>query len=185
ATTGRRRLGIVSDVRVRRFFRQFRLDPEDRAWVFGLTLRGGMVACVGGGLLSDRIINWTRSRKWGRRLSAMVGSIFAGLAFLLVPWVEGAWPLAMVFGAAFFCNDLTMGPAWAACADIGERYAGTLSGSMNMIGAFAGAGGMALAGLLLEAQEYEALFLIFACSYAGAALCWLAVDVTRPLAQRP
>ena len=26
-----------------------------------------------------------------------------------------------------------MGPAWAAASDIGERYAGTLAGAMNMI----------------------------------------------------
>ena len=28
----------------------------------------------------------------------------------------------------------------------------------------------------------EVTFLVFACSYALAALCWLAVDVTKPLA---
>jgi hypothetical protein len=28
------------------------------------------------------------------------------------------------------------------------------------------------------------LFLAFACSYALAALCWLAVDVTKPLVPR-
>lgn len=36
-------------------------------------------------------------------------------------------------------TDLTMGPAWAACWDIGRRYAAIVAGCMNMIGAVGGA----------------------------------------------
>ena len=35
------------------------------------------------------------------------------------------WVLAALLSLTFFCNDLAMGPAWACCADIGERDAGT------------------------------------------------------------
>ena len=74
-----------------------------------------------------------------------------------------------------------MGPAWAACADIGERYAGTLSGTMNMIGAFAGAAGTALAGYLFRHEQPGLVFLIFAGVYVLASLCWLGVDVRKRL----
>jgi hypothetical protein len=74
-----------------------------------------------------------------------------------------------------------MGPSWASCADVGERYAGTLSGAMNMTGAFAGAAGMAFAGFCFHRGLDEKVFIVFACSYALASLCWLAVDVTKPL----
>ena len=84
--------------------------------------------------------------------------------------------------ATFFFNDLTMGPAWASCADIGERYAGTLSGAMNMIRALAGAAGAALAGSLFHRGRPELVFVIFAGVYMLAALCWLKVDVTKRLA---
>ena len=77
-----------------------------------------------------------------------------------------------------------MGPAWASCADVGERYAGTLSGAMNMTGAFFGAAGAVFAGYCLRRHEDELLFIVYACSYALAAMCWLAVDVTRPLVPR-
>ncbi len=160
------------------------LGDAERAWVFGVTLAGGMVACLLGGALSDVLIRRTGSRKWGRRLTSAVGMVGAALLSLLTPHVEGAGPLAALFAAMFFCNDLSMGPAWAACADVGERYAGTLSGTMNMIGNIAGAAGAALAGVLLEGRRYELLFGIFALSYFGAALAWLAVDVTRPLVPR-
>jgi predicted MFS family arabinose efflux permease len=78
-----------------------------------------------------------------------------------------------------------MGPAWAACADVGERYAGTLSGAMNMIGALAGACGAAMAGYLFRQGHAEMVFMIFAGVYALAALCWLGVDVTKRLAGGP
>ena len=55
---------------------------------------------------------------------------------------------------------------------------------MNMTGAFIGAAGLAFAGRLLDRGNYDLLFLAFACSYGLAALCWLAVDVTKPLVPR-
>jgi hypothetical protein len=105
----------------------------------------------------------------------------AGLACLLPIWAEDVWLLAVAFGAWMFFNDGMLGPAWASCADVGERLAGTLSGAMNMTGAFLGAAGMALAGRLLDQHAYTLMFVLFACSYGLAALCWLAVDVTKPL----
>jgi ACS family glucarate transporter-like MFS transporter len=74
-----------------------------------------------------------------------------------------------------------MGPAWAACADIGERFAGTLSGAMNMISALAGGCGALMVGYLFNRGRPELVFLIFAGVYVLAAICWLGVDVTRPL----
>ena len=82
----------------------------------------------------------------------------------------------------FFGNDLSMGPAWASCADIGERYAGTVSGAMNMVSALAGAGGTALAGYLFRQGRPELVFVIFSGVYVLAALCWL--GVTHPAVVR-
>jgi sugar phosphate permease len=164
---------------------QRKLSEDATARVFGLTLTSGLVACVLGGFLSDWIIRRTGSRKWGRRLNGSIGLVFAGLACLAIPSAKEVWLLGILFCAFFFFNDMIMGPAWASCADIGERHAGTLSGAMNMTGAFAGAGGAALAGILLEADQEGLLFGLFAVSYALAALCWLAVDVTRPLVEKP
>jgi nitrate/nitrite transporter NarK len=161
-----------------------RLSDEATAWVTGLPLAFGVVSCLLGGVLSDWLIRRTGSRKWGRRLVGGVGLGLAGLACLGAIRAEGVWLLALTFSAWFFFNDATMGPAWASCADVGERYAGTLSGAMNMTGAFLGAVGMALAGRLLKRDLADVMFLVFACSYALAALCWLAVDVTRPLVPR-
>jgi hypothetical protein len=134
-----------------------------------------------GGVLSDWLIRRTGSRKWGRRLVGCVALALAGVTCLSVIWCDEVWVVALAFSAWFFFNDATMGPAWASCADVGERYAGTLSGAMNMTGAFLGAVGMGLAGKLLHLDLDDLVFILFACSYALASLCWLAVDVTKPL----
>jgi sugar phosphate permease len=159
------------------------LSAGATAWLSSLPLACSMAACVLGGVLSDWIIRRTGNRKWGRRLNGSVGLVLAGLMLLSTIWVPNdlIWLLAFLFSAAFFCNDLSMGPAWASCADIAERRAGALSGAMNMTGAFLGAAGMSLAGKLMDRHETELMFIIFACSYGLAALCWLGVDVTKRL----
>jgi sugar phosphate permease len=160
------------------------LSDTDTAWISGLPLACGIVSCLLGGVLSDWLIRRTGSRKWGRRLVGGTALLLAGLACLSALRAHEVWLVAFSFCAWFFCSDLTMGPAWASCADVGERYAGTLSGAMNMTGAFLGAVGMGLAGRLLHRGLADTMFLVFACSYALAALCWLAVDVTKPLVPR-
>jgi sugar phosphate permease len=158
-----------------------RLTEAQTSWLTGLPLACGVASCFLGGFLSDWFIRRTGNRKWGRRLIGAVGLLFAALATVAVPWVEEVWVLGWLLCAWFFCNDLAMGPAWAASADIGERHAGTLSGAMNMMGSLVGAVGMKLAGYLLFEHRYPLLFSVFACSYVLAALCWLLVDVTKPL----
>jgi MFS family permease len=161
------------------------LGSDPRAWLTGLPLLGGAAACVLGGFASDRLIRRWSSRRWGRRAAGMLGLSLAGLALLSTVWVQNVWLLGLLLTLAFFGNDLAMGPAWASCADVGERYTGTVSGAMNMIGAFFGAAGTVLAGYLFQSGDaalVELVFFVYAAVYGLAALCWLGVDVTRRLA---
>jgi predicted MFS family arabinose efflux permease len=143
------------------------------------------VACFLGGSASDWAIRRFGNRRWGRRYIGLLGLGLAGPAFLCTIWTSDVWLLGLLLTLTFFGNDLTMGPAWAACADIGERYTGTLSGLMNMISALLGACGTALAGDLFRRGRPELVFVIFSGVYVMAALCWLGVDVTRRLAEEP
>jgi sugar phosphate permease len=157
------------------------LDRNTTAWLSGLPLACGIVSCLLGGALSDFLVRRLGSRTWGRRLVGCTALALAGVATLSSIWVEEAWLLGLAFSAMFFFSDANMAPAWAACADVAESYAGTLSGAMNMTGAFLGAAGMAFAGACFHRDVNAPVFVVFACSYGLAALCWLAVDVTKPL----
>jgi sugar phosphate permease len=157
------------------------LDQLQRTEVSAVPLACGAVSCVLGGAISDWCIRHWGSRKWGRRVVGMTGLACAGLTILATLWTHDFWVLAVLFGACFFGNDLMMGPAWAACADIAERYAGTLSGTMNMLGSLFGAVGMYFAGYHFKRGHETLVFVAFACSYGLAALCWLGVNAAKPL----
>jgi sugar phosphate permease len=159
------------------------LEDSHTKWLSSLPFAAGMVACLAGGLLSDFFIRRTGNRTWGRRLNGIIGFSLGGLGWALIPWVEGPWALGLVLCFVFACNDLNMGPAWASCADVGERYAGTIGGTMNMMSAFAGAGGNLLMGYLLERKSPGLVFGIYACGFWLAATCWLLVDLHRPVGE--
>jgi sugar phosphate permease len=143
----------------------------------------GVFGCLLGGYLSDVIIRRSKSRRWGRRLVGGSGLALASVALLSTLLARDPVWLAALLGLAFLGNDLAMGPAWAACADIGERHAGTLGGAMNMCGSFTGALGAVIAGHLLADGRDVPLFVFLASSYAVGALLWMGVDVTRTLSQ--
>lgn len=158
------------------------LSDQTTAWLSGLPLAFGIVSCVLGGAVSDWLIRRTGSRNGGRRMVGGTSMALAAACTLVSIWIDEAWLLGLAFSLAFFFNDATMGPAWASSADVGERHAGTLSGAMNMTGNLFAAVAMAVAGWLFKRQLDDVVFVAFACSYALGAICWLAVDVTKPLA---
>ncbi len=167
------------------YLRQQRgLSEETMGWLSALPFAFGLVACLLGGVISDQIIRRTGNRRWGRRLTGCIGPVIAGSAFLATNYVQETWLLGLLLCVTFFGNDLSMGPAWASVADVGERYAGTIGGAMNMIGNLAGAAGVRLAGWLFAREQPELVFVIFACSFWTGSLAWLLVDVTRPVATR-
>jgi len=94
--------------------------------------------------------------------------------------------LAMLsMGLASFCNDLTMPGSWATCMDIGGKYAGTVSGSMNMMGNFGGMAGPLVVGFVLSTtnRDWQLAFLISSVIYVLGAVFWLFIDPVTPLSK--
>src|SRR5207248_11218170 len=105
----------------------------------GAPLLVGSMACLTGGVMTDAFIRRTGNRKWGRRLFGVVGHGTCALCYFLSMLAMNPWLFVLGVALAAFCNDLTMGSAWASCLDIGRKYAGIVSGCMNMIGNLGGA----------------------------------------------
>jgi len=104
---------------------------------------------------------------------------------MLVVSIQFKNPLLAVLsvGMASFYNDLAMPGAWGACMDVGGRCAGSLSGSMNMMGNAGGALAPMVVPFVLKAAHgnWNANFWMFAAVYALGALCWLFIDPVTPL----
>jgi sugar phosphate permease len=147
-------------------------------------LFGGMGSFVCG-VLSNRVAQITGSVRFTRRLMAVLG--FAGAAVMLVVSIKTKDPLmAMIFmGLASFCNDLVMPGAWGACMDVGGKYAGTLSGSMNMMGNMAGFVAPTLGGYILRETggDWNTFLYVMAGAYLLGTLAWPLIDPVTPIRQ--
>ena len=67
--------------------------------------------------------------------------------------------------------------------DVGGKYAGTVSGSMNMMGNFGGMLGPLVVGLVLQytQRDWQLAFLISSIIYFMGAICWAWIDPVTPL----
>jgi sugar phosphate permease len=160
-----------------------KLNSETVSYLTSLPLFCGVFSCLLGGYLSDRIIRATGNRTLGRQSVAMAGLLGAGLSLAATMAVRDPFWLGFFLCATFFANDLAMGPAWAACADIGEQFAGTLGGTMNMVGSLTAAVGAVVAGRLLDNNQSTAMIGMFAGAYLIGAFTWLGIDANRRLSE--
>jgi MFS family permease len=185
---------------------------EEAAGTLGAIYKGGplwmgALGCLAGGVATDWLVRRTGNRRWGRRLFAVLGHGLTVVCFLLCPHMPSALMFFLAISLSGFFTDLSMGPAWAACQDIGRRYAAIVAGAMNMIGALGGALANWATGFVIqrsvaahaaalglptsglspaqaaagELPGYHLNFLIFAGVFVIGMICWLWIDSTKPV----
>ncbi len=168
----------------------------------------GAVGCLAGGFFTDWFIRRTGDRRLGRRLLGIVGHALCAVCYFSSIYAPTAFTFFLAISLAAFCNDLTMGSAWATCQDIGRKYAAIAAGCMNTIGNLGGAVAGTLTGYILnhakagyadklgvavdtltksqiaEAQlpGYHINFMSYAVVYCVAIGCWFLIDATKPIA---
>jgi MFS family permease len=164
------------------------LTPETARRVLVAALAGiplffgglGAIVC---GLATPHLVRRTGSVARTRRAIALLG--FTSASVLLVSSCYVKDPLLAMFamGLASFCNDLTMPGSWSTCMDVGGKYAGTLSGSMNMMGSLGAAAAPLVIGLILDYSErnWTLTFWISGIIYFLGGLCWLWLDPVTPI----
>jgi len=152
-----------------------KLSPLDSAYVF----------C---GFVSPAVTKLTGSVGSTRRLMAPLGFLGAGVMLIVSIQLDDPLYGMICMGMASFFNDLVMPGAWAACMDIGGKYAGTLSGSMNMMGNMAGFVAPMLGGYILDTNKLESgasdwnLFLyVMAGVYLLGTIIWPFINPTKAL----
>ncbi len=163
----------------------WKVSPSRSGTLAVLPLFLGGLGCLFCGLISPRVARATGNVTTSRRLLACCG--FAGAALLLLLCIQMKTPVAamVAMGFASFFNDLAMPPAWAACMDIGGKYAGTVSGSMNMMGNLAGYAAPVLGGYIVhgEPARYVYFLYVMAAVYAAGTLCWPWIDPVTSIDQ--
>ena len=155
----------------------------------GLPFLCGAFGCIAGGKLSDTLIGLTGSRRWGRALVGLFGFAGAGGCVLLTGWATAWWQAVALLCLAFLINDLSIPPLWAAAGELGGRYAGSVSGLMNMVGGF----GAIISPILIPRvltrlpahfsvqERWQWIFAGLAGAWFLAAAAWLVIDATKVL----
>jgi ACS family glucarate transporter-like MFS transporter len=159
------------------------LGLKQGAVLAGLPLFFGGVGCLMCGYLAPHIARWVGSVARARRILAGGGFIGASLSVVLFTQLEDPTLAMLALGLSSFFNDFVMPPAWAACMDVGGRYSGTLSGSMNMMGNIAGGFSPVVVVYLLAwtSQNWTLTFYVSAAIYSLGAVFWLLLDPVTPL----
>jgi MFS transporter, ACS family, glucarate transporter len=147
-----------------------------------LPLFFGGLGSLFSGFTSARIARATGSVSTTRKMLAAVGFFGAATMMFTSTTVSGAIVVMVMMGFASFCNDLIMPGAWATCMDVGGKYAGTVSGSMNMMGNLAGFVAPVVAGMIRDAgHDWNIVLYVMAAIYALGGLCWPFIDPVKPL----
>ena len=150
----------------------------------GVPLFFGGLGAIVCGLVTPRLVRQTGSIALTRRRIALLG--FTGAAALLVcaSYIRDPLMAMLAMGLASFCNDLTMPGSWSTCMDVGAHYAGTLSGSMNMMGSIGAAVAPLAIGVILDSsgRNWTLTFWISGIIYFIGGLCWLWLDPVTPIA---
>jgi MFS family permease len=159
------------------------MSASEAASVAGTPLLGGGFGCLLAGFLIGWLIRRSVRVRVARCSLAFVGCVSSGGLLLWSAYIEDPTWMMVALGLAGFANDLSMPSSWSACMDVGGRFAGTLSGSMNMMGNLGGAAGPLVLGFVLDhtEQNWVITFWISAIIYVLGGLCWLFIDPVTPL----
>jgi MFS transporter, ACS family, glucarate transporter len=155
--------------------------------VIGMTVFGTLLGGLTASWLSAQSVN----RQRVRRLLCFL-SFFAGAVFLLGGIAQDV-PLASAAFAAISAFAVSSYQAhwWACVAELSGKHLGALFGLLNGLGAFGAMASQYFFGAYSQWREelgysgraqYDPAFYVYVGVLALAALCWLGVDTSRPIA---
>ncbi len=153
------------------------------ALLAGIPLFFGGLGSLFSGYVSTYFEKRNGNARGVRRWLAGIGFFGASLCLVLSINIQDPLLAMIAMGLASFANDLAMPPSWAACMDVGGKYVGTLSGSMNMMGNLAGGVGPLAVGYILQStnNDWAITFYISAAVYLLGVFCWMFIDPVTPI----
>jgi MFS family permease len=136
-----------------------------------------------GGWLSDRLVR-SHGVKLGRRIIGTAGLALSAAFMLGAAVTPDKWMAVVFLTLGYGAMDCMLPVSWAVCLDVGRKYAGTVSGTMNMagqVGSFASS--VAFGYLVTYFGGYNAPLFPMAALLLISALLFSRIDPTEQLAE--
>ena len=133
--------------------------------------------------VASRMVRINHNVGLTRRIMAYIGFLGAAGFLVLSTRITDPTLAVLSIGMASFSNDLVMPGAWGSAMDIGGKYAGTLSGAMNMWGNIGGALAPLVIGYILKwtNSDWNLTFYVSALIYLMGIFCWMFLDPVTPV----
>ena len=161
------------------------VSTAQSGWLTSLPLLAVVAGSPIGGMLADRLLARTGSRRLSRQGIGAASMLLSAL--MIWPACSIADPLSavLVFSLGSFFASWGGAVSYAACMDLGGRHVATAFSIMNMSGNIGAAAFPGIAAeLQTRTQSWNAVLTMFLLIYVAAAACWLFADVNRPIEQR-
>jgi ACS family glucarate transporter-like MFS transporter len=134
------------------------------------------------GMLTGPLARRLGSYRNARRLIGAVSMLSAGLLVIVHMKTEAILPAVLLMGCVAFFTDLTVPTAWSTCMDVGGKFTGTLSGSMNMFGNLGSmTAPIAMGYMVRSTGNWNYAIYSMVAAYLLAAVCWPLMDPETPL----
>lgn len=134
-----------------------------------------------GGTLSDILVR-KRGLKFGRRIVGALGLAMSGTFMLLTSQTPDKYMAVLFLALGYGSMDCMLPVAWAVCLDVGGRYAGAVSGSMNMAGQMGSFLTSLTFGYIVTAtNSYNAPLIPMGTMLLISAFLFSRIDPTQPL----
>ena len=156
------------------------LDLRTVGWLAAVPGMASICGGVLGGLTTDWLVR-TIGLSWGRRLTGIIATGGAAVAYLLCLMTGRLELLIILFAAIGFLIDFGLGSLWAVNQDIAGKHVSTVLGFANMCGNLAAAGFATVIGGFAKAGDWTTVFAIASVALFITMTCWCFVNPHRLL----
>lgn len=133
-----------------------------------------------GGWTSDVLVRRFGLR-WGRRAVGLLG-LGGSVVFVMLSFVFTNPRYAVVsLAVAFASTDFALPNFWAVCLDIGKRYSGTVTGSMNTAAQIGGAIASTAIGFFAGRGQWNIAITSMAVALLASSSLFFVIDASHPL----
>ncbi|MBI2686052.1 MAG: MFS transporter [Acidobacteria bacterium] len=137
-----------------------------------------------GGVSSDFLCK-KYGLKIGRRVIGSAGLALSGMFMLATSQVASKEMAVVCLALGYGSMDCMLPVSWAVCMDVGKKYAGSMSGSMNMAGQLGSFLSSVLFGYMVDwfGGNYNKALIPLACCLLVAAFLFTQIDPTQQLVE--